>query len=232
MSRRIDGLRCASALTLALAGYDVSGLVRCAEPGSFVQQRATLKAVLRRPLHGGRKVAFMALARSPHLRVREAAIEALGTHPEVGDAGRQLCGEALASDKAGLVATAADVVVAHPERTMVLAARERHAALNPRAPPPSATPAKELDPALAGGDRGRTRAGLACRSLATRLSLMEAAVAVGHPLAAKVATEACASPNVTMRERAEKALRSLGQARQSPGGRARRPVMRASRAPP
>ncbi|MBL0195920.1 MAG: hypothetical protein IPQ09_17180 [Myxococcales bacterium] len=43
LSRRIDELRCASALTLALAGYDVSGLVRCAEPGSFVQQRATLK---------------------------------------------------------------------------------------------------------------------------------------------------------------------------------------------
>jgi len=217
LSRRIDELRCASALTLALAGYDVSGLVRCAEPGSFVQQRATLKAVLRRPLHGGRKVAFMALARSPHLRVREAAIEALGTHPEVGDAGRELLGEALASDKAGLVATAADVVVAHPERTMVLAARERHAALDPRAPPPSATPAKELDPALAKAIEGALARAWPADRFETRLSLMEAAVAVGHPLAAKVATEACASPNVTMRERAEKALRSLGQARACPG---------------
>jgi len=45
LSRRIDELRCASALTLALAGYDVSGLVSCAEQGSYVQQRAKLKAV-------------------------------------------------------------------------------------------------------------------------------------------------------------------------------------------
>lgn len=216
LSRRIDELRCASALTLALAGYDVSGLVSCAEQGSYVQQRAKLKAVLRRPINGGRKAAFMALARSPHLRVREAAIEALGTHPEVGDAARELLAEALASDKAGLVATAADVVVAHPERTMVLAARERRAALDPRAPPPSATPAKELDPALARALEGAlTRAWPADR-FETRLSLMEAAVAVGHPRAASVATEACASPNVTVRERAEKALRSLGQTRACP----------------
>ena len=216
LSRRIDELRCASALTLALAGYDVSGLVSCAEEGSLVQQRAKLKAVLRRPLHGGRKVAFMALARSPHLRVREAAIEALGTHPEVGDAARELLTEALASERAGLVATAADVVVAHPERTMVLAARERRAALDPRAPPPSATPAKELDPALAKALEGALGRAWPADRFETRLSLMEAAVAVGHPLAASVANEACASSNVTVRERAEKALRSLGQTRACP----------------
>lgn len=216
LASRIDELRCASALSLALGGYDVSGLVSCAEPGSFVQQRAKLKAVLRRPINGGRKVAFIALARSPHLRVREAALEALGTHPEVGEAGRELLTEALASDKAGLVATAADVVVAHPERTMVLAARERRAALDPRAPAPSGTPSKELDPALAKAlGAALVRAWPADR-FETKLSLMEAAVAVGHPLAARIAGEACASPNVTVRERAEKALRSLGQARACP----------------
>ncbi len=213
LSRRIDELRCVSALGLALGGYDVSGLVGCAEAGSEPQERARLKAVLRRPIYGGRRTAFVDLARSSHIRIREAATEEIGRHPELGELGRELLAEALASDKAGLVATAADVVVAHPERLLVVTTKERRAALDPRAPPPSSAPAKELDPKLAKAlEVAITRAWPEDR-FETRLSLLEAAVATGHPAAQKAALAACASPNVTMRERAQKALKSLGEAR-------------------
>jgi cyclophilin family peptidyl-prolyl cis-trans isomerase len=211
LARRIAELRCTAALALAHDKWDADVLSKCAPDGSYAKEKATLASVVKKPLAGPRKDAFVALSKSANLRVREEVVEAIGLHPETGDFGRELLQAALSQDKPGLVATAADVVSAHPERMLVLAASERRAALDPRAPPPTANPAQETDPAFA-----RVLSAALAKKwkedlTETRLSLLDAAVAVHLPSARKAADEACKDSNVTVRERATKALRALGE---------------------
>jgi cyclophilin family peptidyl-prolyl cis-trans isomerase len=211
--RRIGEVRCAAALGLARGAHEAESLVACAPAGSETQERARLRALLRRPLVGDRKAAFVAFARSAHLRVRELAIEGLARHAELAEAGRESLEEALASEHGGLVATAADAAVAHPERLLVLSAKEKRAALDPKAPPPSANPEKELDPKVGKALEGALARAWPEDRFETRISLVDAAVALGLPSAKKYATAACTDPNVTVRERAQKALRTLGETR-------------------
>jgi cyclophilin family peptidyl-prolyl cis-trans isomerase len=211
LALRIALLRCSAALGLARGAYDAEVLRSCDKPESETSQRARLTSLLRRPIEGDRKAAFRAFARSDLLRVREQAVEAIGDHPELRDLGASLLAEALASKKSGLVATAAEVVHAHPERVMVLAESEKRAALDPRAPPPSTNPAqevsKEIGKALA--------AALADKwpedRFETRIAVMEAAGVVGLPQAKAAATAACGDPNPVIRERAQKTLREIGE---------------------
>lgn len=209
-ARRLAELRCSAALALARGAYDAGVLAACDDASSEIAERARLASVLRRPLVRDRLTAFKALAASEHLRVREEAIEALGARSEVGEAAAPILARALASKHAGLVATAASVLHAHPDRAMVLAASERRAALDPRAPPPTANPARELAPAVAEA----LTAALAERwpedRFETRIALVEAAAAVRHPQAKEAAALACGDPNPVVRERAAKALRTLG----------------------
>lgn len=212
LAARLEDVRCAAALALAKGAFDTELLTQCAPEGSFAFERARLRALARRPLTGPRKAAFLALAASKHVRIRELAVESLAAHPELGDAAHQVVAEALASDKGGLVATAADAASSHPERLLVLSAKEKRAALDPRAPPPTANPEKELAPAI-----GKALEAALARSwppdrFETRLSLLDAAVALGLPSAKALAQKACTDENVTVRERAQKALKTLGQA--------------------
>jgi cyclophilin family peptidyl-prolyl cis-trans isomerase len=211
--RRIGEVRCAAALGLARGAHEAESLVGCAPAGSETQERARLRALLRRPLVGDRKAAFVAFARSAHLRVRELAIEGLARHAELAEAGRESLEEALSSEHGGLVATAADAAVAHPERLLVLSAKEKRAALDPKAPPPSANPEKELDPKVGKALEAALARAWPEDRFETRISLVDAAVALGIPSAKKYASAACTDPNVTVRERAQKALRTLGETR-------------------
>ncbi len=211
--RRIREIRCAAALGLARGAHEAESLVTCAPAGSEPQERARLRALLRRPLVGPRKAAFLALARSTHLRVRELAVEGLARHAELGDSARDVLADALSEEKGGLVATAADAVLAHPERLLVLSAKEKRAALDPRAPPPTANPEKELDPKVAKALEAAMARVWPEDRYETKLSLLDAAVALSIPSAKKAAIEACTDGNVTVRERAQKALKSLGEAR-------------------
>jgi len=68
---------------------------------------------------------FRRLAKSEHLRVREAAIEMLGSHAEVGEAAATILADALASKHAGPVPRPAEIPHAQPEP--------------PRAPPTTQT---------------------------------------------------------------------------------------------
>ena len=211
LARRLAELRCAAALGLARGVYDAEVLRKCDVETSEISQRARLTSLLRRPLTGERKAAFRAFAKSEHLRIREQAVEAIGQHHELGDAAAAVLADALSSKKAGLVATAADVVDQHPDRAMVLAESERRAALDPRAPPPSTDPALELS-------RDVSRALSAALAekwpedrFETRIALIEAAASVRHPQAKAAASVACNDPNVVVRERAQKALRTLGE---------------------
>ncbi|HEY8075826.1 MAG TPA: peptidylprolyl isomerase [Labilithrix sp.] len=208
--RRLADLRCSAALGLVRGALDADVLAKCDADGSAIKESARLTVLLRRPL-GDRKTLFHQFANSPHLRVREQAVEAIAEKPELGDMGAVVLAEALASKKPGLVATAAEVVHAHPERAMVLAESEKRAALDPRAPPPSDTPAKEMSKDV----RRALAAALAEKwpddAFETRIALLDAAAAITLPQTKAVATAACADANVVVREHAQRALRSIGE---------------------
>ena len=211
LGRRLAELRCAAALGLARGVYDADVLRKCDAETSEISQRVRLTSLLRRPLTGERKAAFRAFAKSDNLRIREQAVEAIADHHELGDAAAAILADALASKKPGLVATAGDVLDQHPDRAMVLAESERRAALDPHAPPPTSDPAQELS-------RDVSRALTAALAekwpedrFETRIALIEAAASVRHPQAKAVASAACNDPNVVVRERAQKALRTLGE---------------------
>jgi len=209
--RRTVRLRCSAAAALARAAYDADVLAKCdPDPEGATGQRARLAALARRPIVTDRRKAFRALVASPHLAVREAALEVIALHPELEETGRALLVEALGAPEAGVVATAAQVIVQHPEHVLVLAKSERRAALDPRAPPPTAHPAMDLPADLAAA---LTRAvGRAWRedAVETVAALLDAAVAVSLPDARAAATRSCSDPNVTLREHAARALRALG----------------------
>jgi cyclophilin family peptidyl-prolyl cis-trans isomerase len=211
LARRIAALRCSAAGALANGVYEADVLKKCdAEGGGEIGERARLAALVRRPLVGDRRAAWKALVKSPHLRVREAAIEAIARHSELTDAARVALAEALASEAPGLVATAADVVQAHPDRVTVLAARERRNALDPSAPPPTANPSHEIDPPVATALAAALARPWGKNLVETRVGVLDAAAAVRLLTAHDAAARACHDPNVTVREHAAKDLRTLG----------------------
>src|SRR5262249_7793721 len=94
---------------------------------------------------------------------------------------------------------------------MVLAESEKRAALDPRAPPPTDTPAKEMSKDV----RRALAAAIAEKwpddAFETRIALLDAAAAIALPQTKAVATAACADANVVVREHAQRALRSIGE---------------------
>ncbi|WP_394824072.1 ElyC/SanA/YdcF family protein [Pendulispora albinea] len=191
LARRLGALRCAAASAIAKEVYEHELLARCDAKGSVAFERARLAAVVRKPLTGERRNAWAALAKSANLQVREAALEASDAHPELGDAVRPLLALALRSGQAGLAGTAADAIHSHPDRAS------------------AAHDARRPDPAV----RAALAEALAFPwtedLLETKIALVEAAAAVGLKEARAAALTACKSPNVTMRQRAAKALATL-----------------------
>lgn len=211
LGRRLAEIRCAAALGLARGASEAEVLKKCDVETSDVSQSARLASLLRRPLTADRRGAFRAFARSEHLRVREAAVEAIAQHPELGETAAEVLAEALASKKAGLVATAAEVVHMHPSLSYVLAEKEKKAALDPRAPPPTANPAQDLAPAVAKALSAALAEPWPADRFETRIALVEAAGAARHPDAKKVALAACKDDNPVVRERSQRVLRTLGE---------------------
>lgn len=211
LARRIAELRCAAGLALARGTYDAEVLRKCDAETSEVAEKAKLASLLRRTLVGERRNVFRALAKSEHLRVREAAIEAIATHPELGESAVPILAEALTSKHAGLVATAADLLHAHPERAMVLAESEKRAALDPKAPPPTANPAEEVAPAIGKALVAALNEKWPEDRFETRIALIEAAASVRIVQAKQVAKIGCGDLNPVVRERSLTALRALGE---------------------
>jgi len=229
LARRAVTLRCAAATALARGGFDSELVTKCdPDPAGEAGERARLTALLRRPLVAERRKAFRALAASTHVAVREAAIEAVVLHPELEEAGRAILVQALGVPEAGVVATAAQAITQHPEHVLTLAKSERVAALDPRAPPPSAHPAMDLPSDLATALLHALARRWREDAVETRTALLDAAVAVSLPLARDAATRACTDPNVTVREHASRALRALG----APEASCPTPAVTASAAPP
>jgi cyclophilin family peptidyl-prolyl cis-trans isomerase len=214
LARRVASLRCTSAGLLARGSFDADVLERCDDRGTEAFERARLAAVVhRRPMDKERRAAWLGLARSKNLRIQEAALEAIGAHPELKETARVALADALASNKPGLVATAADQIHAHPERVYVLAQSEIRAALDPNNhAEPSTSPAHELDAAIARALRAALAHPWTEDLIETRLALLDAAIAVGMKEGRDAANAACHDPNATMRQRAKKALATFPDA--------------------
>ncbi len=210
LARRVSQLRCAAAAGLARGAWDSDVLRGCDVADGEAGEAARLKALDRGPLTHGRRTAWLALVHSAHRRVSEAAIEAIERHPELGDAALPVLASALGSDQAGVVATAADVVHAHPDRVQVLAESEKRAALDPHSPPPTSTAAHELDAGVAKALRAALAHPWSDDLVETRLSLMDAALSAGLDEGKTFALAACRDPNATVRSRAAKALAASG----------------------
>jgi cyclophilin family peptidyl-prolyl cis-trans isomerase len=208
--RRVSALRCAAAAKLARGAWDADVLRSCDVGDGEAGEQARLVALDRGPLAHARRAPWLELTRSKHVRVREAALDAITRHPELGDAALPVLAEALASGQAGVVASAADVVHAHPDRCFVLAASEKRAALDPRAPPPTAHPARELDAGIAKAMRAALAHPWAPDLVETRVALLDAALALQLDEGKTYAQSACHDPNVTVRSRAAKALAAAG----------------------
>jgi cyclophilin family peptidyl-prolyl cis-trans isomerase len=207
---RASALRCAAASRLARGAWDAEVLRGCDLGDGEAGERARLAVLDAAPHSHGGRTAWSELAASKHVRVREAALEAVERHPELGDAALTALADALGSADAGVVATAAQVVVAHPERVLVLAARERRAALDPRAPPPGPTAAHELDARIATALRAAIARPWAEDLVETRVALVDAALTLGLDEGRGFALSACRDANATVRARAQKALAAAG----------------------
>src|SRR5262249_40178286 len=106
LARRIAALRCTAAQKLARAAWDSAVVRGCDVADGEAGEAARLAALDRAEIGKSRRAAWLELARSKHLRVREAAVDAIARHAELGDAARAVLAESLAAPQAGLVATA------------------------------------------------------------------------------------------------------------------------------
>jgi cyclophilin family peptidyl-prolyl cis-trans isomerase len=213
LALRISVLHCDVAAELANKSPESDLLTHCDVNNPEARERATLRVLLRRPLLGDHRKAWMNFARSDHARIREEALEAIADHPEIGDGVRSVIADALAAKNAGVVTTAADLIKGHPDRVLAISAKARTDSLDPNSPPPKigTAPARELDPDVA---KSLSRAlGRAWPEdlIETKIALIDAAVAVDLQGAREAATNACRDANVTLRDAGKKALAALGQ---------------------
>ncbi|HEY1691316.1 MAG TPA: peptidylprolyl isomerase [Polyangiaceae bacterium] len=209
--RRVSQVRCEAAEKLALGAWDSDVLRGCDVGDGEAGEAGRLAALDRGELTKARRGAWLDVTRSTHVRVREAAIEVVTRHPELGSAALAVLADALSSPQAGVVAVAADVVHAHPDRLYVLAASERRAALDPRAPPPTSHPLQELDAGIARAMRAALAHAWAPDLVETRMALVDASLALSLDEGRAYAQKACHDPNVTVRTRAAKALAAAGE---------------------
>jgi cyclophilin family peptidyl-prolyl cis-trans isomerase len=116
LSRRLTMLRCRAASLLVNGASSDPLLVGCEpEREGAIGQRARVEVLGRRPIRGDRLAQWTMLAGSKHAKVREAALELVGGHAELQEAPREIS-RAFESESPGIVATAGQLVAAHPDR--------------------------------------------------------------------------------------------------------------------
>ncbi len=203
--RRVSRARCAASLHLVRGAWDSDLLSQCDLDGGQTGDRARIAALDRRTLGPAGRAAWAELARSPHVQVREAALEIVARHVELAEGARAALAVALAAVEPGVVAAAANVIQAHPDRVFVLAARDHgNAALLPNASP-------ALDSAVGQALRAALARPLRPDWVETRVALLDAAVATGIAEGRAYAATACKDANVAVRLRAAKALAVWGR---------------------
>ncbi len=204
--RRKVAVRCRAAALLAGRASASSALLSC-DPAPPGQQRegslARLKVLARGSLANERGPRFHELARSEDPVVREAALELLMAHDEVENI-PELLASALSAKTAGVRATAAKVLARYPARAH--AASPAKAGANA----PAATPTFDTRVVQA-LTKQLAEVGATSHNIELAAWLLDAAAAL-ELLGAKPAFErACAAPNSTLRQHAERGFAALGE---------------------
>ena len=196
LSRRIARIRCDAALALVNAAADDPLIVRCdPDPQGAIGQRALVTVLGRRPIRAKRLATWRKLVASENVRIREAALELLAGHPEIEDVVAETA-RALGANQPGVVATAAQIVAAHPDSFTGPA-------------PPGAGGRAQPAPAIAqtlGDALDRT---WAPDDVETVGALLEAAGALGLASAQSRLESFCRHANPTLRDHAARGLSLL-----------------------
>jgi cyclophilin family peptidyl-prolyl cis-trans isomerase len=193
LARRSVALRCAAASLLAGRGTQSAVLAACdPDPNGRSGRLSRLTVLDRGPLKGERLKQWHALAAADDAIVRERALELLGTHGETTGTAAPLS-RALASKTGGEVATAAQLLAAHPERAS--------------GGPEGQAAAPEISQALTAAVERWEKT----PAIEVRTSLTDAAAALGLLNVKPRLEVACKSDNPTLRSHAAKALGLLGE---------------------
>jgi cyclophilin family peptidyl-prolyl cis-trans isomerase/HEAT repeat protein len=156
-----------------------------------------LRALARTKIVGASAARFRALAQSPELRVRQAALELLATHEEIPNTSGILT-EALLAPELGARAAAAKVLARFPARALLPAATRDDSA------------SVLYDPKLVQALTQALSTMHGSHYVEPAVWLMQAAAALELLGAKPYLESACNSPNPTLRKHAEKALIALG----------------------
>lgn len=227
LSRRLVTLRCRAASLLAGDAFTQPKLAACdPDPEGLTGQLALLEVLGRGKLVGARLKRWKALSEAKSPPLRQAALELMGAHPEI-DGPELVLAKALRAPDAGTVAAAAQVIAAYPDR--VSERREKKPApaepADGGAPQPEPAP-EPIKPHATVVDALTTAFTLQRPpdSIEVWAALTDAAGAL-QVLSFKPKLDAfCKGPNPTLRERAEKALRVMGEQKRVCKAEARAPA--------
>jgi cyclophilin family peptidyl-prolyl cis-trans isomerase len=185
LSRRVAHLRCTAARLLSDGAIDTPEMLGCDPSHGIEGELARLGALAQKPITGPKRLeALRALVKSPSAKVRAAAIEAMANHREIDEA-PALLALSLASDTGGTVAAACEAITKTPTL---------------------ATDHADVMTALTAAVK-KTRA---ADEVETRMALLAAVGATKATALLPEVKSACASPSVSLRGAATKALDLLG----------------------
>ncbi len=210
LRRRLISMRCAASALLASTSADARLLACDSDPKGRIGRLAQARVLDRGKLTGPRYQRWKDLAESSDPRVRQAAIALMPAHPEIAAPERVLAA-ALAAKEDGTVAAAAEVLRAYPDRASAVRReqrREGRGADRPETPEPAPVKA---DPGLIAALTRALETARAPDAIETRAALIDAAAALELLNLKRHIQADCVSDNPTLRERAEKALRLLGE---------------------
>jgi cyclophilin family peptidyl-prolyl cis-trans isomerase len=212
LSRRVITLRCRAAALRARTSADAA-LVECdPDPSGRIGRLAVVRVLDRGKITGPRYARFRPLAEAADPVVRQAAIALMPAHPEI-DAPHLILAAALGAKQDGTVASAAEVLAAYPDRASLRPESERRRGPDPArnesasSPPLPHKPHESIVQAV-------TKAFEQARApdaVEVRAALIDAAGALELLSLKGQIQNDCASDNPTLRQRAEKALRLLGE---------------------
>lgn len=219
--RRLAHVRCAAAAVLAGDAVADPILFACDPSGEGIGERARALVLGKGPIEGGRRTVFDKLLASPHPRTREAAIELLGSHPEVEDAATILA-KALEAPELGVVGTSAEVIAKHPRLAAAPAKAKKKTKKEKKKDDHGLPPAKSEEPETIAVGEVDPRVGKALAAALERAKKAADAEAIGVVLdalgavawkdAAPAIEPLCSDPVPDVRKRAGGALALLGGA--------------------
>lgn len=201
LARRAVLLRCGAARLLAGSAVAFPALATCdPDPNGRVGKLSRVFVLGRDKLVGIRAAKFLELTGDADPAVQEAALRLLSGHREF-EASATVLGRALASKNPGPVAVAAEILAEHPERAGRAGTAHGSSAANDGS----------VDPALIDALSRAYRSRDAREAPGVIGPLIDAAGALGVLGLMKELEAACQSESGSLRERAERALRALGQ---------------------